>query len=305
MMKDILKGYLAFSFLALVPIHQLPVHAEESMPLPSLGRVLRPANQGGTTRNLTALENATAKLDDSYRDKKPRVTKDYSLRVGILGGLSTLKTADADDQAAQEEFGLNRNFYLGAQVDYRLQQYWGAEVDAFYGVGGSAEISESDGSVSKLSVKQSGATAILKAQYPMNAGGMRFIPKAGIGYGLLKINGETTTTLVSASSSTSGSGILGVAGLDVMLSPSVIFFFDYAKSLKASGSISAASISQDLESTGLGRLRLGATYRFDRSFSVGAQYIQRKLTGTSSDSGRTTEMDLSFNQMVGAIQIDF
>lgn len=207
-------------------------------------------------------DEKAARLSAENEDEDSSPTE-FTARIGLLGGMSNLKSSD---QSATTE-AAPANLFLGLFSDVNLGQYFGAEVEGFYGIAPSLnEVTVgADGttqSETMRSVQHMGGMIDMKVRYALPLGSVTVIPKFGIGYGLLSLTAKATTTAGEDSLKQSTSGLYWTAGVDIIPSDSFSLGIDYAASLSASGSATqvtaGASTSRAIEGAGFNRLRLGA-----------------------------------------------
>ncbi|MCB0417834.1 MAG: hypothetical protein H6617_01295 [Bdellovibrionaceae bacterium] len=210
---------------------------------------------------------------DSYQDDE---AQDWLARIGLVGGLSS-SSSDASQ-------GFNNNILLGVRGDLQYS-YFGAELDFFYGIASQAQSQSAvflgDSFTEDRSLSNIGGDLSLKAQVPIRLGSSaKLVPKIGAGYSLL----QQKITVVSAGSNTtttSVSGLHGLAGFDLYATAKLLFSADFALGFLGNASTTLEDNSGSQESSGaatFNRIRAGAYYEIASHFLLGAQYSRRQFS---------------------------
>lgn len=237
------------------------------------------------------------------------VDRNWSLKLGLFGGYSRLGTNATTEQQARQNANLQNSGSFGGFADFRIEKYFGAEVEGFYGIGSAGDVNQVDrisGTVTneRRSLRQFGILSHAKVQLPLIWDRFRLEPTLGGGFGSLAVRTETTDNKSGAQTTTTNDvqGPYAVVGFEVEPVSDVVILADYARSFAASATTAVnvpGTQGQDRELAGgrFERVRAGAYYRFSRSFMAGGQYIGRRL-GFDAASGRTEE---NLDQFVGMI----
>lgn len=218
--------------------------------------------------------------EEKVTAENPQTGSAFLLRLGVLLGMTNVSSDDQRTQTSRSEQALSQNFLLGLNADVQYARYFGAEVDAFMGIAPAVTISTTGTNSSERmkSMKQSGALANLKLQYPVSP---FFTPKLGVGYGMLGLSQTDEAAGQSSSASASYKGIYAVAGFDVRLSEDFLLTLDYAQSLSTSVGITANTNGQvqtvDLTGGGFNRIRVAGYLKVAPKFYGGLQFTSRKL----------------------------
>lgn len=245
------------------------------------------------------------------QDDEDNTPTDFSARIGLLGGMSTLK--NGTEQTTSSEAS-PANIYVGLFTDLHLGQYFGADIEGFYGIAPKLteiEVSEDGASETETSrsVHHMGAMANLYLRYTLPLGSMTMVPKFGVGYGLLNLKASSATASAENTLNQNTSGLYWTAGVDFIFSDQFSLGVDYATTFNASGSISEVrngnTASQAIEGAGFNRFRLSGYYKVSPKVSLGAQFVLRNLTAGSSASanlnGNVTKGTESLNQILGVL----
>ncbi len=228
--------------------------------------------------------------------------KEWEVRIGITGGFAQLNSSDGKEQAARDATNIKNTVYGGIDAQLSAWKYLGAEVEGYYGFGSTATQTSLDKvtgatTSSDRKLTQYGGMGDVQGRYPFSVGGIRIIPRAGLGFGLLDTSDSSTAT----GSETYLTGLYATGGADIHLLPEIYLSADYSRSVSASGTVSTTSGGQtkslDGTSPNFDRIRVGAYYRVTRDFTVGSQYLRRTLT--LSGNTETT------NQFLGAFLVNF
>ncbi len=246
---------------------------------------------------------ATAENEDDF----PSV-HDYNARIGLLGGMSSLNSSTATTEAAPA------NLFLGLFTDAHFGQYFGAEVEGFYGIApkiqevdvNSAGVTTSD---TTRSVQHMGGMLDLKVRYAIPFGSVSVVPKFGLGYGFVSLTANASSASGESSLKQAVSGLYWMTGVDIIPSDSFSLGIDYSASLSASGSATedkgGTVTSQAIEGAAYNRLRIGAYVRVLTKVSLGAQFILRNLTagsaGAASVNGTLSKSNEGLSQMLGVL----
>ena len=256
-------------------------------------------------------EEAQARTEAENDDDNASPPHDYNARIGLLGGLSTLQSGAT---SAASGTPAPANVFLGLFAQAHLGRYVGAEVEGFYGV--APKLTEvniaQDGSTQSevdRSVQHLGAMADINLRYAIPMGSLTFVPRVGIGYGLMSLAAKVSTATTLDTRDKKVSGSFWTVGVDIMASESFSLGIDYATSLAASGSaaenINGKLASQAIDGAEFNRLRIGAYVQVLPKVSLGAQYILRNLTagsaGTANSSGSTPIANEGLSQILGVL----
>lgn len=268
--------------------------------------------QAARERRLAALE--TARTFDTVREEPSspaRAEKTVQVRLGILGGLSSVSAANANTQNFRQEQALTQNIVFGVTGDVRMMEYFGAEIEGYLGLAPKITLSGADGAETTKSVKHSGAFFNLKGQFALS---QYLKPKFGLGYGVIGLGQGTTANGQETSASQKIAGTFATLGVDVTPTENLLFTLDYARSLGASGTLATSSTGQadqltELSSAAFDRVRLSAFYKCAPQIWGGLQFNLRKMASDSSTaegSGNTSPTSSeSFSQFLAVGVIEF
>jgi len=230
-------------------------------------------------RQVSSIEEPGTSREDAGNEAPMENRTGFRLRLGLIGGVSNLKSGDATSQSTRVEQALTQNFFLGAVVDGRFGRYFGAEIDGFYGLAPDIELTDSQGANAQTKkLQQHGvfATAILR----LPIGG--FIPKAGVGYGLLGLGQQHVQAATATETSETGSGPFAHVGVEFEISPMVTLSADYTHSIGANGAYSSLTTNtagvSETSSAIFNRIRLAGYYRFSPRVIAGAMFHIHKLS---------------------------
>ncbi len=254
-------------------------------------------------------EEKAARLEVENEDDENNGPTEFTAQIGLLGGMSSLK--NGTEQTTSTEASPS-NIYLGAFANFHLGQYFGTELEGFYGIAPKLSEIISDGTTETQvdrSVHHMGAMADLYLRYALPLGSINLIPKFGVGYGLLNVKAKSETQGQENSLNQSTSGLYWTVGMDFQLSESFTLGVDYAKTFNASGSITenlnGTPSSRAIEGAGFDRIRIGGYVRLSPKVSLGAQFVVRNLTAGSSAAanlnGNVTKDTESLNQILGVL----
>lgn len=193
--------------------------------------------------------------------------KDFHMQLGLTGGLSSV-TSDGTSRTSP---------MAGIVVDMREMKYFGIDLEGYF-----AFPSKSGND----STKFFGGSGNLKGQLPMLFGGVRFVPKLGVGYAFLRQQDELAATATddAQTDAVTVRGPYAVAGFELEPFQDFILTADYQYGidLKADLTTSSEGISLEAPLTGakMQTARIAIFGRFARQTLIGAQYT-RRMTGYS------------------------
>lgn len=229
----------------------------------------------------------------------PRERKEWEARVALVGGFAQLNSSDGAEQSARDKASFKNGAYGGLQADVTVAKYLGAEVEGFFGQGATRSLTSVDRvtgtiSTSDRQLRQLGGMGAALGRLPLWIGNVKIVPKAGVGYGYLKLDGNGPQGEDSKLT-----GAYGTIGFDVSLTSDLLVSADYARSFASSGETSTSAA----DASHFDRIRAGAYYRVAEPVLVGGQYLRRtlSLTGTSGSQ----EVTETSNQFLGALMIVF
>lgn len=269
-----------------------------------------------TTRKVASVSNnplLSAKVKKGNGSFSPNRPTD--LRFGFLAGLSSMSSTSQNTQAGRDEEKLGQNILLGVNADVRFMHYLGMELDGYYGIAPTQTIEAIDITYKKK-LQHRGAMFNVKGQLPFYTQSIRWVPKLGVGYGLMGLKQSTemepTTEKIEVSSSVKG--VYGTVGLDVEPLSWLMLSADYAKSFSASGNYSytQGALSQELsDSANFSRIRFGVYFRVDPNILLGGQYTKRtmglsqQVEGDSAGGFANISSSESLNQIAATILFQF
>lgn len=260
-------------------------------------------------REVTSYEESGASKEATETEKpsSPGPTRSR-LRFGILGGVSSVKSGDSSSQNARVEQALTQNFFLGGILEGRLGKYFGAEVEGFVGIAPDVEISDTQGTNAQVkSLQQTGVLAQLIGQIPLGI----FIPRVGVGFGLLGLKHTLTVTSTQTSSSEKVSGLFLSGGLDIEVSPYVTLTGEYGHTLDGAASFSSSATGSTTPAASnskgsFDRIRLGLYYNFSPRVVAGLLFHMRNLASALKPHSSTTPTGAeSFSQFMFAGMVQF
>lgn len=228
---------------------------------------------------LTVLSSGVLQARQQFntRADQQRYLRQYTGRIGIASGITTLKGASTN---TNDE--VNYTLYFGATGDLNFN-YFGADLDVYYG---TASVDRKSGSqLKEAGMNQFGILGGVRGQLPFFTGPVRWVPKIGLGYGSmsLSLNEDTSGALAAVSNKVSGgshvSAFYYMAGLEIG-GGIITFAGDYSHSFAASGGVDlklGPALNIDSSNTAFQRLRLGAYLRLLPRMLLGFQYIERKV----------------------------
>jgi hypothetical protein len=309
MTNKFLRFFAVLYTVFIIVLFQSGAVAEDSPNPPDDIPMLKPRSAPGSSlkpkkraRRLAAVESETSVSKVRVQNPNyPSTNDDNFFRIGALGGVSSLSSGNLSQQALITGAGTGQNIYLGLNGDFR-HQFYGAEFDGFYGLGsGSAStaasiIGSSSSTTSASSLQQYGGLIDAKVQYPFRTGAIKWIPKLGIGYGLVGLLSSASGSSVSGNYQVGG--VFATGGFDVEPTSFLIFQADYALSLFANGTYSNGTTLYPGSSANFDRLRFGAYYRIFSSGLLGAQFIQRSMNITFPTSAAQSQLN-SQSQFLG------
>jgi hypothetical protein len=219
-------------------------------------------------------------------------------KVGIVGGLSTAKSTDVNNQLVRDTNSLSQNIYAGLNLDLTPFQFFGLEVEGFYGISPMQGLA---------SLKQFGGVADLKFYLPFYFLGMEVTPKVGAGYGILALN-QSSSDMFNPETNSNANGFNIVAGIDFDIAKFMVLSVDYAFSVGATGNYSIAGVNTAVAGTYFDRLRAGGYIRILPMMGIGVQYIRRTIQSTNSPfvsfNGEPTQNE-TLNQFLGTLVFEF
>jgi hypothetical protein len=232
--------------------------------------------------------------------------------VGLLGGMASITSADGSTETSRQAGEFNKNLMLGVNGDLRFHRNYGMEFEGYYGLAGTQTLDYQNGITDQTKMTHMGGLVNIKGEYPVYTGSVHWVPKLGVGYGMLMLSNKVTRTDASGAENLDAkeslSGVYAEVGFEVEPIQGVIFSADYAKSLMASGNVTDSTTTTKLDGVGFSRIRVGAYFRLMESLVVGGQYNQRTLTATSVPSPTLTggiSKDESSSQIMGAAFYEF
>lgn len=306
-------GVLFFIFTS------LPAHAGENDPvdndsLPSAAQ--KPLPKKKTTARRLASAEPRSYDQEQVRNGAESWEPAVEFTGGFQGGYAGLSGTDTNlSTSALGTTYSHSDVSLGLDADLRAWKYLGFEAEGFLGVASQNSDPSSSGLISR---QLSGTLFDVKGQLPFYTNSVRWIPKAGLGFGYLQLNENTSsssasTAVTTASDSTRVDGVYAVLGFDVEPAPDWTISADYAHSIGAQGSTTTLvgatqSPSLSLVDTNYDRLRVGVFYRIAPHFVVGGQFVRRSLswglgntvsTTTTGDAVPTDTRQILQNQALG------
>jgi hypothetical protein len=292
-MKKTLNVLISFFAMAMAtPILAEPTVSPTTKTIVSKGKRVasrKPASDGSLSLRATR--------------RAPRESN-WRWQIGVLGGLSTSDSSNAATQADRQSLGYNQNGLFGGMIDVTAYRYFGFEADGFYSASPSRSSQHFDPLLGKTvsdekSLHTYAAQGALKGQLPFRWQSVQWSPKLGVGYGFLGMRNNLALANGAVDNETATAyGPYAMVGLDVDLMREVTISVDYSHSLGASGSINGAT---DTTSARYDRIRAGAYYRFNPSFSFGGQFQRRQLSFSSTGTSDTE----TFNQYLGVAAVTF
>jgi len=232
-------------------------------------------------RELSSTEEPAATRDDAENAATPPAeSRLFKVRLGVLGGVSNLKSGEAVTQNFRVEQALTQNFFLGGVVDARVGRYFQVELEGFYGIAPDIEITDAQGLNAQIKkLQQNGVFASAMGRLPIGVITLR----AGIGYGMLSLTHYLTANNVASVAVEKVAGPLATAGLEVQLSEFVTLAADYSRTLSAKGTLTGTTdgvedVNQDTSTASFDRIRVGGYYRFSPRVLAGALFHLRNLT---------------------------
>lgn len=226
--------------------------------------------------------------------------RDTDIRLGIGGGLSSMKSGIEATQSYREEQKIGQNIMVNVMADARFMTYFGLDLDVYYGIAPTQTIDFGNDDVEKKKLQHMGGMFNVKGQLPFYTDTIRWVPRLGVGYGMLKLNQKTEVESLSETVEASESikGIYGTVGLDIEPVSWLMIQADYARSLSASGTFNSTSSvgSNEVTLTGaqFDRIRFGVFFRIDPNILLGGQYTRRTMNFSedSAASGATSAASL-------------
>lgn len=266
----------------LLPVKQKAAQIEEApQQIEEAPKKIKRAAKKRASRHLSSLESSEDSLDAGSSETKVRVRRKKQheqgdlFRMGILSGIASIASADGSSGGSLLNIAL--------QADYQ-SKYWGAELDGYYGLG--LGLSASGTSASGLSQSQYGLFIGPKFNYSFGSGDFRFVPKVGVGYGMMALSAasSSTTSGVSTSATVKSNiaGIYAMGGFDVFFTRWMYVSADYSTSVSASGKIDAnlngVSASQTVDGAKFARIRAGLNFILAQHLILGGEYYSRSIT---------------------------
>lgn len=225
-------------------------------------------------REVSSYEEPAATREESANDQAP-VPHDrgFRLRLGLIGGVSNLKSGDATSQSQRVEQALTQNFFLGGVIDSRFGRYVQAEIEGFYGLAPNIELTDSQGANAQMKkLQQHGVFAAGILRLPIGG----FVPKFGAGFGLVGVGQRLVVGNIETQTSEQAAGPFVMGGADFEISPVVTLSGDYSHSVSGRGSYASATtgITPTDESSNaiFDRIRVAGYYRFSRRVIAGAMF---------------------------------
>lgn len=217
--------------------------------------------------------------------RRAATSKELKLHLGILAGISSLKT-DGDSQT---------NALFGLTLDVREYRYFGLEAESYYAFPAKKTSEQT---------KDLGVLLNAKGQLPLLLAGVRLVPKLGVGYGLVRTTSsrDAVSEEDQADSDTvSLNGPYAMAGLEIEPIANVILMADYLMSISAKGSLKSNGFSSatSLSNVKIERIRANLLYRFQKNVLAGAQYTRRT---SRYDLGVIFDSAVSASSAVNQIQ---
>lgn len=247
---------------------------------------------------LESEESAQTPLTKRSRLTRKR-TKKMQLNLDLFAGFSPAKIIDPTGVTTPSGGSI---YHYGLNGDLKFKHF-GVEIEGSGSSGtGTAVLVSDPKSSSTVSFQQIGVMGALKGHYALTVKKIKWIAKLGAGYGLISATqSQATTSVVSGSLKNSLSGIFFVIGIDALVLPWMNLSADYALSITASGSssITGSPLVTAASGASFQRIRIGATFRVARRFTLGAHYMLRSMSyGLNSPSE-------SHNQVLGSVGVIF
>jgi hypothetical protein len=279
----------------LKPRYAIKVPGKENEVVPSLKPRKKVATGG---RSLASIDETPARTFEAAKPSSQfSEDSDSIFRIGALGGVSTLSSADAPTQSAIQNGGSASNIYLGMNADYRWR-WIGAEADGFYGL-----VPSQGSNAGVTSLQQFGGLINAKVQTNIYFLGLKWIPKAGLGVGLMGLQENSVSNAGSPTGTYEAMGVFGVLGFDVEPTKSVLVQMDYARSFLASGTFAGSGSTIGASSAEFDRFRLGAYYRVWEPVYVGAQLMLRSMNIIFPATVSPNNQQDSQTQILGTVML--
>lgn len=272
---------------------------------PQVRQPVRQVNQ----RRLASLEMDAPRRNGQISGgaRLPAAPKSSGVRLNLMGGISSIAGGDATEQAIRDSNNVQQNKYLGANVDVTIQNYFGLEVEGFYGLASTGV--ETDGvSSADTSLQQMGGAGLLKFQAPIRTGRFRITPKVVGGYGMMILKHSGLYGPAAGSSGLNMKGIMAGGGVELEAFNTIILSVDYVRSFGAGGTYESSTFVQpeSLTNANFDRLRVGAYYRLTQNFVLGAQFQQRRVSSDFAGAGfGSPGSQERISQITGSLGIEF
>ena len=214
---------------------------------------------------------------ESYHHRRNR-----SARLLVGGGITTI--AERNASALERR---NHTVYLAAGGESH-QGYLGGDLDLYFGTASVNRGTTSGALINQQSgsLQQFGGMFDMTAELPLDIAGILIVPRAGMGYGIQHLSlsrdiGLNNTPTVNLGTKQTVHGAFGMGG--ILLSPvswlglSADYSISFFSTGSVSGAVSTADISLGNGGSSFDRIRASAMVRVARGFSIGAQFVQRRL----------------------------
>ncbi len=267
-------------------------------------KLLRPKKIG---RRVASLETNSDASYSETEEKSPKASRSFYLRLGLTAGMGTSsgsEVATASESGEVSDSGIS----FGLSAELTAYRYFGAELEATSGLKANqaTTVGAENPFTQTRSRTVSSAMANLKAQVPFQMGGVKVIPKAGLGFGLTQLNEAVSLDTSSTQTQARLNVPYVIGGLEIVPARRWVLFVDFAKSIGGSGVIafSNSESEEGLKNVGLTRLRASVAYRLSPAWSVGGQFIRRSLGFSQPLGDGDVSSVILQNQFLGLVQLD-
>ncbi len=228
-------------------------------------------------------------------------------RLGVLGGLSTLSSDSATQEALIGQIFVKDHMALGAMMDYTFTRNISADLEGFYAFTPLQEVEYPGNVIETRQMKNWGIFAGGSFGYPIFRGDMVFTPRLGLGFALLSFKQFLGKTAGNAEQTLSLYGFYASLGMEARFGKKLSAFVDYAISVGAKGSIASVggtAGNANIPGPSFSRFRLGATYRVWNTLAIGPLIVMRGAKDAVFSDGPLGQGDRLF-QILGLATIDF
>lgn len=270
-------------------IPSLPSQSNQPSVSHTTNAALSAATKSG--RRLASLDSSVTAEHPAMENKGslPSDVSDHRFQwlVSFVAGSSSISSPSIDSRVQSGFAAVTGATTLGLNSEIVAWKYLGFGFDGFYELPVNAN---SNGE--NLTQKELGVMADMAFRYPLQILGLKIVPKAGLGFGI--VSSTSTDSVPSLKISSNGGpqvdGAYSILGVEIDPFRKARAIFDVSRSIAADG----AAYGNSLSGAGLARTRVELTYQLWSDFSIGGEFISRWLSGTSSSGQNFSNSEKQF-----------